>query len=133
MKKPWDYFPTNISKKQASDTGQAAVLILMLIGFFTKNILFYKIAIPVLVMNMTWPMFFYPLAVVWLGVTQLIGTVVSKILLSIVYIVMVIPVGIIRRILGKDSLQLYQFKKGRESVMKTRNYSFTSEDIEKPY
>ncbi len=133
MKKPWDYFPTNISKKQASDTGQAAVLILMLIGFFTKNVLFYKIAIPVLIMNMTWPMFFYPLAVIWLGVTQLIGTVISKILLSIVYIVMVIPVGVIRRILGKDSLQLYQFKKGRESVMKTRNYSFTSEDIEKPY
>ncbi|MFS4491339.1 SxtJ family membrane protein [Maribacter sp. 2308TA10-17] len=133
MKKLWDYFPKTISEKQASDTGMAAVLILLLIGFFTKNVLFYKIAIPVLIINMTYPMIYYPLAVVWLGLTQLLGTFISKILLSIVYILLVIPVGIFRRLLGKDSLQLNEFKKGTNSAMKTRNYSFSSEDIEKPY
>ena len=133
MKKLWNYFPKTISKKQASDTGMAAVLILLLIGFFTGNVLYYKIAIPVLIMNMTYAMFFYPLAIVWLGLTQMLGAVVSKILLSIVYIVLVVPVGVLRRLLGKDSLQLKQFKKGIDSAMKTRNYSFSAEDIEKPY
>ena len=133
MKKLWDNFPKTISKKEASDTGMAATLIFLLIGFFTKNVLFYKLAIPVLVINMTYPMFYYPLAVVWLGLTQILGTIVSKILLSIVFILMVVPVGVFRRLLGKDALQLNQFKKGNDSVMKTRDYSFLAEDIEKPY
>ena len=46
---------------------------------------------------------------------------------------MVIPIGVFRRLLGKDSLQLYEFKKGNKSVMQTRDYNFLSEDIEKPY
>jgi len=129
----WNFFPRTISEKQASDTGMAAVLIFLLIGFFTGNTLYYKIAIPILIINMTYAMFFYPLAIVWLGLTQLLGAFVSKILLSLVFLLLVVPVGVFRRLLGKDSLQLNEFKKSRNSAMKTRNYSFTSKDIEKPY
>lgn len=132
-KELWNYFPRTISKKQASDTGMAAVLILLLIGLFTHNNLYYKIAIPVLVINMTFPMFYYPFAIVWLGFTHLLGTIVSKIILTIIYFIMVIPIGVFRRLLGKDSLQLSEFKKGNKSVMQTRDYTFLSEDIEKPY
>ena len=128
-----NYFPKTISKKQASDTGMAIVLILLLIGLFTHNNLYYKIAIPVLIINMTFPMFYYLFAIIWLGFSQLLGTVVSKIILTIVYIIMVIPVGIFRRLIGKDSLQLSGFKKGTNSVMKIRNYNFSSKDIEYPY
>jgi len=129
----WNYFPRTISKKQASDTGMAAVLILLLIGLFTNNNLYYKIAIPTLVINMTYPMFYYIFAIIWLGFSQLLGTIASKIILTIIYIILVIPVGVFRRLLGKDSLQLSEFKKGNNSVMKTRNYNFLSKDIENPY
>jgi len=132
-KEPWINFPGTISKKQATDTGMAAVLILLLIGLFTKNNLYYKIAIPVLVVNMIFPMFYYLFAIIWLGFSQLLGTIVSKIILTIIYIIMVIPVGLFRRILGKDSLQLSGFKKSNSSVMQTRDYNFLSEDIENPY
>ena len=132
-KKIWNYFPKTISKKQASDTGMAAVLILLLIGLIAQNNLYYKIAIPVLVINMTFPMFYYLFAVVWLGMSKLLGTVISKIILTVVYILLVIPVGIFRRVIGKDSLQLSEFKKGTNSVMKKRDYSFSSKDIENPY
>lgn len=129
----WSYFPKTISKKQASDTGMAAVLVLLLIGLFTNNTIYYKIAIPVLVINMTYPMFYKLLAIIWLGFSQLLGTVVSKIILTIIYIIMVIPVGVFRKLLGKDSLQLSEFKKGNQSVMQTRDYTFLSKDIEKPF
>ena len=128
-----NYFPRTISKKQASDTGMAAVLILLLIGLFTQNNIYYKIAIPVLIMNMTFPMFYYPFAIIWLGLSHILGTIVSKIILSIVYFVMVVPTGLFRRIIGKDSLQLSKFKKTSTSVMQTRDHNFSSEDIEKPY
>jgi len=132
-KEPWSYFSRTISKKQASDTGMAAVLILLLIGLITNNNLYYKIAIPVLIINMTFPMFYYLFAIIWLGFSQLLGTIVSKIILTIIYIILVIPVGVFRRLLGKDSLQLSEFKKGEKTVMQTRNYTFVSEDIENPY
>ncbi len=126
-------FPTKISKKQAGDTGMAIVLILLLLGLFTKNIIFYKIAIPVLVINMTVPMFYYFFAIIWLGFSQLLGMVVSNILLTVIYVVMVIPVSLIRKIMGKDTLLLREFKKGTNSVMKVRDYTFSPADIEKPY
>ena len=133
MKELWNYFPRTISIKQASDTGMAAVLILLLIGFFTQNNIYYKIAIPVLVINMTFPMFYYPFAIIWFGFSRLLGTIMSKIILTIIYIIMVIPIGVFRRLLGKDSLKLSEFKKGNNSVMQTRDYNFSSDDIEKPY
>lgn len=128
-----NYFPITISTKQASDTGMALVLLLLLIGLFTHNNLYYKIAIPVLVINMTYPLFYYPVAFIWLGFSQLLGTIVSKIILTIIYLILVIPVGVFRRLVGKDSLQIFQFKKGNKSVMRIRNYTFVSKDIENPY
>ncbi len=128
-----NYFPKKISKKQASDTGMALVLVLLLVGLFTQNNLYYKIAIPVLIINMIFPMFYYIFAIIWLGFSQLLGTVVSKIILTIVYFIILLPMGIFRRLLGKDSLQLSEFKKGTGTVMKSRDYNYSSNDIEKPY
>src|SRR5210317_353200 len=128
-----NYFPITISKKQASDTGMAAVLLLLLAGLFSHNIIYYKIAIPVLIVNMTFPMFYFPVAFIWLGFSQLIGTIVSKIILTIIFIILVIPVGVFRRLLGIDSLQISEFKKSNKSVMRMRNYTFVSDDIENPY
>lgn len=126
-------FPVDISKKQASDTGMAMTLIQLLIGFFTQKVIYYEIAIIALVINMTIPMFYYPFAVVWLGVTTLLGEVVSKILLSVIYFVVLFPVSIIRQMMGKDTLDLKTFKKSNKSVMVTRDHLFVSKDIEHPY
>jgi hypothetical protein len=126
-------FPKSISKKEASDTGMAMTLICLLLGYFTKNVIYYKIAIPVLVMNMAFPMFYYPFAMVWLGLTNLLGMVVSKVLLSVVYILFLMPMGMIRRAMGKDSLNLTGFKKSKDSVMITRDIEFTANDIKNPY
>jgi hypothetical protein len=128
-----EYFPKTISKKQASDTGMAVVLIFLVIGLFSQNNLFFKIAIPLLIIDMIFPMFFYFFAIIWLGFSHLLGTIVSKIILTIVFTIMVIPIGIFRRLIGKDSLLLTKFNKSSESVMVIRNKIFTLKDIEKPY
>ena len=127
------YFPTDISKKQATDTGMAMTLILLLLGYFTQKVLYYKIAIAAHVITMAAPMLFYPLAVLWLGVTTLLGEIVSKILLTVIYFVVLFPVSLIRQMMGKDTLDLRTFKKSTKSVMITRNHLFTAKDIEHPY
>jgi len=124
---------TTISKDQAKDTGMAMLLILLLAGFFTQNDTYYKIAVPVLLMNMAYPMFYYPVAVIWLGFSHLLGTIMSKIILTIIFIVLVIPVGLLWRLIGKDPLKLKKFKHGTEPVMEVRNHLFTAKDIENPF
>ena len=128
-----NFFSTDISKKQASDTGMAMVLILLIIAMLTENNLYLFIAIPTLIVNMITPIFYYPVAVIWLGISHLFGTIVSKIILSVVFFLLVVPVGIIRKLIGKDSLKLKEFKKSSSSVMIIRNQLFSKLDIEKPY
>jgi uncharacterized membrane protein YgdD (TMEM256/DUF423 family) len=85
------------------------------------------------VVNMTLPQVYKPIAVFWLGLSDLLGSVVSRILLSIVFFGVVTPIGIFRRLLGRDSLKLRAFKASKESVMLERNHTFVGRDIETPY
>jgi len=57
----------------------------------------------------------------------------SKVILTVVFIFILIPVGFVRKISGKDNLKLNQFKKSDKSVFITRDHTFTSEDIINPY
>ena len=85
------------------------------------------------VVDMTFPQLYRPVAVLWLGLSHLLGTVVSKVLLTLVFFGVVTPIGLARKLLGIDSLKLKDFKSGENSVMVIRNHIFTGKDIEKPY
>jgi hypothetical protein len=128
-------FPKSISKKEATDTGMAMTLICLLLGVYLKNNDFYIAAIATLVVAMAFPMLYHHLRItmLWFGLTNLLGMVLSKVLLSVVYILFLMPVGMIRRAMGKDSLNLKGFKKSRDSVMITRDIEFTANDIKNPF
>jgi hypothetical protein len=128
-----DVFSTTISKDQSRDTGMAMVLLLLILHVSLKREGFIVGAIALHVLNMTTPQAYRPIAVVWLGLTELLGRVLSKVLLSIVFFAVVAPVGVLRKLVGKDALKLRAFKVGQDSVMLQRNHTFTGSDIEKPY
>ena len=67
------------------DTGLAAALILMLITWFTANTTWVIPAIVVLILTMTVPVVFKPLSVVWFGLANLLGHVVSTVILSVLF------------------------------------------------
>jgi len=127
------YFTSDISKKKCSDAGMAAVLIMLLVGIFTKKVIFYQIGIPLLVINMIIPVIFYPFAIAWFGLSGLMGDILSRIILSVVYIFVVLPVGFIRKLTGKDPLKLREFKKTDQSVMISRDHMYVPSDLEKPF
>jgi hypothetical protein len=127
------YLPTRLTRRQCSEAGMAACLVLLLAGLFTGRILFFQLAIPALLINMIMPMFWYPFAVIWYGLAGLMGDVVSRILLSMVYMVLVIPVGLIRKLAGRDSLKLRMFRKSDTSVMIRRDHLYSPADLEKPF
>jgi hypothetical protein len=122
-----------LTKGQCKDTGMAMVLILLLVYLVSKRELFIFCAIGLHVLNMVAPQVYRPVAVIWFGISHLLGSITSKIVLSIAFFLVVVPVGVLRRIFGKDSLRLRAFKAGTESVMQIRDRTFTGEDIKKPY
>jgi len=122
-----------MTKDQSRDTGMAMVLLALLIFLKTRRDGWLYMAMVLHVVNMTVPRLYAPVAVLWLGLSQIMGTVMSKILLSILFFGLVTPIGLLRRLFGKDSLKLREFKASQESAMLTRNHLFVAQDIEKPY
>lgn len=111
----------------------AMVLLLLILAVFRKREGYLFVAIAMHVTNMIVPQIYRPIAVVWLGLADLMGAVVSRILLSIVFFAVVTPIAYLRRLLGKDSLKLLAFKASRESVMVERDHVFVGQDLERPY
>jgi len=122
-----------ITKDQSRDTGMAMVLLCLLLAISPRRHVFLIVAIVLQVINMTVPRIYRPVAVLWLGFSELLGAVVSRILLSVVFFVVVVPIGILRRLAGKDSLKLRAFKAGKDSVMLERNHTFSGQDLERPF
>ena len=67
--------------------------------FFASAILFFIVAI-------TFPSLLGPFNRVWFKFGLLLGQVVNPVILGLVFFLVVTPIGTVRRLLGKDSLQL---------------------------
>jgi hypothetical protein len=128
-----EFFKKKITKDQSRDTGMAMVLLLLLLAVSPKRHGYLIGAIVLQVVNMIVPQVFRPVAVVWLGLSNLLGEIIPKVLLSIVFFLVVTPIGILRRLIGKDALKLRVFKGSQDSVMLERNHTFIGRDLEKPY
>jgi len=79
------------------------------------------------------PKVFYPLAWLLIFVGKILSKFVPLVFLSVVFYLIVTPVGMFRRLIGRDSLKLKEFKKGTCSVLIDRNNTFDADDILYPY
>jgi hypothetical protein len=124
---------SNITREQAKDTGMLIAVIFLIMSYYMHDIRLSYLAMGVLIVDLVACILFKPAAKLWFGMSHILGNVVSKIVLSIIFIVMVIPVGMIRRLLGKDSLYLNRWKKNDGSVFKVREHIFEPADLDNPY
>ena len=127
------YFPESVNEQECKDSGMALVLICLLIVFFAEKNIFIPISIIFLVLNMTVPTIYRTFAKVWLGISHLLGTVVSKIVLTLIFFLLVTPVGLLRRLMRKDTLNVKEFKNSSSSAFFVRDHLFSADEIEKPY
>lgn len=126
-------FIKKVSRDQAGDTGMAMTLLMLILGFWTDQLIFFKIAVPVILLAMVIPGIYRPVAILWLNLSHMMGLIVSKLLLTLVFFIIVTPMGLMRRLFGRDPLKLKEFKKGPESVMKNRDHLYQSSDLEQPF
>jgi hypothetical protein len=128
-----NFLKKKITKDQSRDTGMAMVLLFLIVFTTRKREGWLFVAMALHVLNMIVPQMYRPVAVLWLGLSDLLGAVVPKVLLGILFFAVVTPIGLLRRMLGKDALKLRVFKNGEGSVMVQRNHIFVGQDLEKPY
>ena len=124
--------PARLTIAQCRDAALALVLILLLAAYFAEWPELVVPAIVVLVATMLAPGLFRPFAIVWWGLARVLAAVGSKVLLTVIYILLVTPVGLVRRLFRADSMRLREWG-GSGSVLVERDEPFSVEDQEAPY
>jgi len=124
---------SHFTKKEHTDSGLALILLTVITGLFTHEDVFFRITILEVLLLMIAPVVLFPFTFFWLNLSHVLGIVMSKIILSMIFILLVVPIGLFRQIIGKDRLNLKKFSKPEPSVFIIREYEFSKSDLIAPY
>lgn len=122
-----------ITSKQSTETSIVFALSFIVLGLLYNSTSWYYASVAFLVAALLFPFIFKPLAYVWFGLAKTLSWFTSRLLLSILFFLLVTPVALIRKLLGKESLQLKAFKKNKPSAFVPKNRKFTVADIKYPF
>jgi hypothetical protein len=126
-------FWLSATREQAKDTGMALVLIGLIVFLVTREVRYVTFAAGLLLLDMIAPALFKPAAKLWFGLSHVLGTVMSKVILSAIFYLILSPMGLTRALLGKDPMRTRQFKKSDASAFRVRDHTFVTADIEQPF
>lgn len=125
------------------DTGMAMVLIALAVFLFTGSITWVWLGLILLLINMTFPKFYFLPSLLWFSLSNLLGFISSKLILSLVFFLVVTPIGMIRRLLAYskrnsannsfDSMRVYSWRNSTQSNFKIKEKQYTSKDLENPF
>jgi hypothetical protein len=121
------------SKEYQRNFVSLVVLALIVAGLYNGNTLYYKIAVGILLLSMISVSLFYPFTMFWLRLSEALGSITSKITLTTIYTLLVMPIGMFRKIAGKDSLKTRNFKTSKDSCFKTVDKTYVSNDLKFPF
>ena len=106
------FLPADVSNKECADTSMAMTLISLLVILYTKSITLLPLPIGLLLLGMVWPRAYSLLARLWLGISLLLGSVMSRVVLSIIFMVVVTPIALVMRLFGHDPMRRKAWRSG---------------------
>ena len=122
-----------LTAKDMSDSGQALVLICLILSLFTGSGFWIWAALAALVVNMANSSYYKGFAFFWLNFSHVLGKAVSFVVMTLEFFLLVLPIGLVRRALGRDALALRKWRQNRDSVFVTRDHQYTADDLRHPY
>ena len=136
-----NFLSQRITPLQCRDTALALVFLCLLVWFFTKNDYWIWGGTGLCLLAMVWPASMTWPARCWFGLALALGAVMSRVLLTVIYVCLVLPVALLRRLLGKDAMRLrsYRPQQRREaagdaaSAFVVREHQYSAEDLRAPY
>lgn len=127
------FIKKEFNTSQIYGSGLALLLILLLVYLFGGNKAVIQSALVLTILLMVWPAPFRYFAMVWFALAELLGYIVSRILLAVIFLILVVPVGLLKRGKLRKTLKLGMFKKGTHSVFISRNHTYAADDLIKPF
>lgn len=118
-----------MTKKQNTEFGMVVTFVLLVVSLWFK-IDCYVFATIALLVSMLFPVLYTPFAWVWFRLAKLLELVMSKVTLFLVFFLVVTPVGLARRLAGKDNLRL---KNDQKSMLVDRTHLYEAADLEKQF
>lgn len=118
--------------KTLSEKQKIEALLVIVLGFGILYLIFdrlwlLQVGLGIGVLSLMFPFVKEGVLWLWFKIAEVLGWVNTRILLSLVFFVILLPVARLSRLFTNDKLQL---KSSESSVYKTRNHQYTKEDIE---
>lgn len=110
-----------------------ALTLLCLLLASARGGIWLKLGILALLTVMIYPVIWRPLIPIWKGLLRVLEQTLSRAVFFLVFVLVVMPIGYVRRAFGVDPLRLRAWKKGSDSVFTTRDHAFTATDLTYPY
>ncbi len=120
-------------KKEAKDLETILVIVagLLVFYFLFKLEVLITISLALLVLSLASKFLRRQIAWLWMKLSEGLGWINSKILLSVIFYVFLFPIAMLFKLFNKDNLML---KKNTETgYYKVREHEYTAEDIENPW
>jgi hypothetical protein len=89
--------------------------------------------IAVLIVTILFPALFTPASAVWYRAGRYVERLFSTVTLVLIYVLVVTPVGLVRRRFAKDTLSLRKFRQGNGSVFHVKEKTYCADDLTHPY
>ncbi|MBO9202358.1 MULTISPECIES: SxtJ family membrane protein [Niastella] len=105
------------------------VLVLALMVFYrtTNNSYFFLSAMILGFIGLFIPSLAEKVHVVWMKLAEGLGFVTSKIILTLIFFIILVPISFLFKAFGKNSVQT---KAGNNSYFKERNFTYTPESLD---
>ncbi|MFA6095224.1 MAG: SxtJ family membrane protein, partial [Candidatus Paceibacterota bacterium] len=111
-----------MTEKWIKDTGLVLSFLLVLLGLNGgRGFLFAALA--ALLVTALAPRVLYPFAYLWLKLTHVLAFIVPKAFFGLVFFVVVLPVGSVRKLLKGDSMLIVKWKEAKTAFV-DRNHQY---------
>lgn len=117
--------------KGEKDSVIAAIILLLLLYFVFKQRSWIYAALAVAVISLLSSEVTFYLHRFWNFLTEVLGRISGAIILTLVFIIILIPTAVLKRWFGKRDIILN--KKNIISVFHDRNHKYTGTDLENPW
>ncbi len=115
-------------KQNAKEVILTIVVGLLLVFYFTKINIFLWLSIAIGLLGIFSDLFAEKLTWAWMKLAEVMGKIMSPILLGAVFYLFLTPIAFLQKIFGKtDNLK---FKNPADSVYDTRNHEYKAGDLE---
>jgi uncharacterized membrane protein len=119
--------------RQQFEAGAALCLVLLLAFFYTRHPYFLYGLLATLLVMMTVRKLLTPIAIGWFTFSEILGMGMSKVILGLIYVVIITPIGWIRRqLLRKDPMMLRSWNQVPTGFT-TRNHLYKRSDLDHPF